>query len=306
MDPYTIAVMFLINTLGQPMIKFVLSVLTYIFFNEYVFTYESEVKKLDVYVTKRAYCTAIVTNRTLRIPGDGYHFLFMNYRLIIVYKTSRHVERCEPKSTYYFYTNQKNIDEIKASIASKNSIKYAWYQSTAPWRTTIDSVSCELPGKINPQQSKICKLIYSEYKKSSKASVLLFGEPGAGKSSVGYFLVQYFIDRSNGQITPELMLGYNLTMKGCAFDFYNDYMYGGNPLIIIVDEYDIAVKKALDANEEKGEFSCIAQDKTKLLGFLDQVNLMKNLILIATTNAKKEEFEEAFIRKGRFNIHYNF
>lgn len=136
--------------------------------------------------------------------------------------------------------------------------------------------------------------LYDKYGLPNKLGVLLYGEPGTGKSTtiqvIGSYLQKniYYVNLSTVETNQELQM---------IFDEVNHSMNGG---IIVFEDIDAMTNVVHDR-----EITTVAEgDKLTLEYFLNllQGSLTRNgTIFIATTN-HLEKLDPAFYRVGRFDI----
>lgn len=130
--------------------------------------------------------------------------------------------------------------------------------------------------------------ISSEFNLFPKYSILLYGNPGTGKTSFAYAVARAM--RKSVYVLKD-----KKSMQAfLGSDFYN--------IIILMDEIDLVLESLMN-NNTTTDFGSSVVDKAGALQFLlnwfDRIG--DNNILIATTN-HKENLPDALYRPGRFNI----
>ena len=74
----------------------------------------------------------------------------------------------------------------------------------------------------------------------------------------------------------------------------------GESIILILDEFYVAVKYANQEKIKRGGEGCSLAENPTLL--LDRLNKTPNLILITTSNERVDSFEERIIRKLKMQL----
>jgi hypothetical protein len=162
-----------------------------------------------------------------------------------------------------------------------------------------------LPQKALPGQQKVLDKLCEIYKKRIEEpdadfpkfslSIMLFGPPGVGKSSVARLLAW--------ELKARLILGCDLTDH--MFTMRSIYNLSKNETTIVVfDEIDRAFEYA-EYEKENIKLRSYAKNKQSLTGIFDRLEYVDNYITLATTNCTYEKINEKYpwyIRKGRFDI----
>jgi len=168
--------------------------------------------------------------------------------------------------------------------------------------------------KIYDGQKTIVDYVINTYKnKSTKnVTVLVTGDPGVGKSTLAFLIAQ---EIKKLGVDPYLIKGFNVMSDEMQYHPIIGHYSPKNdcPVILLLDEFDLAMKRADDAgNQQNGQNGqrddlAIASNKTNLNNFLDALNDESFLIAIATTNTKLKEINDnygVYCRKGRFDKHF--
>ena len=138
---------------------------------------------------------------------------------------------------------------------------------------------------------KLSKTLFNKHGLIKNPGIILYGEPGTGKSSIiNSLALRYNADVVYFQAT-------------CIVECNEEYMdgrildtYPKNTTIIVFEDIDVLCKTRddVETNEYKENFNALLQ-------FLDGPLQIPGIIKIATTN-RIEALDEALIRKGRFDL----
>ena len=141
---------------------------------------------------------------------------------------------------------------------------------------------------------KNCTYLYEKYGLPNKLGVLLYGEPGTGKSTtiqvIASFLQKnvYSVDLSSVETNEELQM---------IFDEINNSLGGGIIVFEDIDAMTSVVHSRQNNNVAKGEKFTLDYFLNLLQGSLTR----DGTIFIATTN-HIEKLDPAFYRVGRFDV----
>lgn len=201
------------------------------------------------------------------------------------------------KDKYNDIQNIKSNDDIQTdtlSFWSRNgSYRYLYYLNR----------DIKL-NKLAPNNNQ--QIILSDIKKnySDKLIIYIYGDPGVGKSTIGYLLAKdlqcHFCDSWNPSDPND-----NLD------NVYNDINPDCNkPLILVLEEFDIIIDKFKSKFLSHKEYPIQVSDKNGWNLMLDkiQVGLYPNLILLLTSNKDPQYFKDidpSLIREKRVNHIYH-
>jgi AAA+ superfamily predicted ATPase len=130
---------------------------------------------------------------------------------------------------------------------------------------------------------------YKKYGFLHKRGILLYGDPGAGKSGIIQLCTKYLIDKMGGVVI-------NLS-NGDQVEYYSKIIGSfrsvepDRPLIVILED--------LDAIAGEGNWST-----SMLLNILDGIKQINNVVYIATTNYPEKLEERITNRPSRFDRRY--
>lgn len=130
---------------------------------------------------------------------------------------------------------------------------------------------------------------FKKYNFIHKRGILLYGEPGCGKSGIIQLCIKYLIEEQNGIVI-------NLTDSD-SVEYYSSVIpqlrkiEPDRPIIVILEDIESI------AGEERYQTS-------KVLNLLDGVNQIDNVVYIATTNYPEKLEERITNRPSRFDRRY--
>jgi hypothetical protein len=134
---------------------------------------------------------------------------------------------------------------------------------------------------------------YKTYGITHKLGILLYGNPGTGKSTLAKALASYFSYTL-----------YTLTPLELTQDVLDEIRSTSDPLIVLFDDIDCLVSgREVETNKSSSEEHTTSSKGVlqRLLNLLDGVNSPDNIIFIATTNYI-DRLDPALTRAGRFDI----
>lgn len=130
---------------------------------------------------------------------------------------------------------------------------------------------------------------YKEYNFVHKRGILLYGDPGCGKSGIIQLCVKYIIEKKNGiviNIKDEDEVGYFTEFISTVKSIEPE-----RAIIVILEDIDSL------AGEDR-------YSTTKLLNILDGIKQVDNIVYIATTNYPEKLQERITNRPSRFDRRY--
>jgi ATP-dependent 26S proteasome regulatory subunit len=131
--------------------------------------------------------------------------------------------------------------------------------------------------------------VYKEYNFVHKRGILLYGEPGCGKSGIIQLCIKHIIEQKEGIVINikdedevKMFSEFISTVKSIEPD---------RPIIVILEDIDSL------AGEDR-------YSTTKLLNILDGIKQVDNIVYIATTNYPEKLQERITNRPSRFDRRY--
>lgn len=130
---------------------------------------------------------------------------------------------------------------------------------------------------------------YKKYRFLHKRGILLYGDPGCGKSGIIQLCTKHLIEKKNGIVI-------NIT-NGDQIDYYSKFIGSfrriepDRPLTVILED--------LDAIANEGSWAT-----SMILNILDGVKQINNVVYIATTNYPDKLEERIVNRPSRFDRRY--
>lgn len=192
-------------------------------------------------------------------------------------------------------------DPTKSKI--KKYIRTGCYKSFYYTHLTLDVTT------INPigDQIPIIDDILRIYKKKSRVVAFIHGITRAGKSSIGHLIAK--------SIKGKYCNSFNPSEPGDSFanmlDEINDRDREEDqiPLVVVLEEANCLIKTIHDQSAQIHlDIPTPVKDKRTWCGFLDDMVLYKNIVLILTSNESKDNIDKldpAYLGKGRIDATYS-
>lgn len=206
-------------------------------------------------------------------------------------------------------SDDENIEQIKEIIEDKdsNKIKEITYWSRSGSYRFIFYMSrpLYLTNIIKKdEQQTIVDSIYLNFLKKKHLVVNIYGEPGVGKSMIGFILSQ--------KLECNYCDSWNPTDPNDNLDnIYNEINPDSSkPLILVLEEFDIIIQKINNNIQKHKEYHIQVTDKIGWNSLLDkiQIGIYPYLILILTSNKSPTDIDKqdpSLLRMGRVDFKYN-
>jgi hypothetical protein len=253
-----------------------------------------KVAMLDNLLGRSGYCS-IRQSKAGSPPGDGIHAISK----MVLSRTTTSSGNGNKSTAYTIYS----LSSPNALLnGNPNDILTRWVYAPAPWRTSITDMYQAAPIAPRAWQKKVIKDVFNAYTANNRASILMTGTPGSGKSRVAELIAVEL--KTKLSVEPIVIKNFDLTAKGCTIDDVIQFPTYNEPAIVVLDELDAFIKHAEARSDGAGEGSSIAKNRSSLLSCLDRLNLSEFVILIASSNQIDIRVEHpAYTRTGRFDIH---
>jgi SpoVK/Ycf46/Vps4 family AAA+-type ATPase len=196
---------------------------------------------------------------------------------------------------------------------SEDTYEYILVNNSHSWDVFYSRMEFKKNKFITQQQMNIVNEIKAIYENSTKKyastsiipqlSIMLYGEPGVGKSTVGNLLASAL----NGSLAIVDIMSRGLSVS----NIYDQYANGvDKPLILITNEFETVLDKIYNKEKQIGgskeEIVPLVHDKMSLNNFLDSLKQYAGIIFIATTNKPLEYYDsdehKSHVRDGRFDL----
>jgi len=279
--------------------------------NVYRISEQMQVSSLDRHLAVHGFCSARVFGHG-RLPSDGAHLLFipgslgLPVGLLVAVRSTTVSGRMEhARHAYTVYELGRGMSTLSTHISDDpRAVNIKYIYAPAPWRTACVTQSIPPPGPAMVWQAKAVAKLASVYAKNNRATLLVCGKPGIGKSTLGELLA-VALKASGAQ--PEVVKNLDLTLRGVVLEDVYDMPVSTAPVILMLDEFDATIDHAERNEVSKAEATSLAETPAALLGILDRLNRTPHTVVIASTNRTLGEMKAGkyarYIRAGRFDIH---
>ena len=265
--------------------------------------------KSKVLIIKNNIKSSSINTEDNKPLGYFYGYWYVGY-------LSEPTNRRDEEGECYIITTSKifnkvtkhNSEKIKEESGIKEETIQLWSRKGGYYN--INYIKRELKvTKFNPRenQNNIITKIIDSYKKSDfNINVsYIYGEPNSGKSMIGILLAK--------KLNASIVRSFNPTEPNDNIDnLYSEVNpCEEKPLIIVLDEFDIILKKIHVGVESHKYMPIQVKDKSDWNIFLDDISigLYPHIILLLTSNLKpdtiNETYDKSYIREGRVNNFFN-
>lgn len=263
---------------------------------------------LDRYIAKHGWCSTRMFDYS-RTPDEGFHIVITHRGMwptgILVAHKWCDEDGCERYTLYY---SGRGVEDIRRQvIGDPNAITILNVYVASPTRISVDSSQLIPPAKEKAWQKIVVDQIVSAYASHGRASFLVCGYPGCGKSTLGILVAK----RLHGVgVIPEVIANADLTTPGLLLEDLYSRPTVSTPIILMLDEYDCAADYAeRDTSKSNSSGSiALANTPTLLLSTIDQMARTQNLVVIATSNLPLKKMRAdpyaRYTRIGRLDMWY--
>lgn len=232
---------------------------------------------------------------------------------------------CKDEDAYYMYTTKmvfvgddnktwkRRFDKMRDKYDKIYRSQVHEFISAIPSMSTQPAMFKAFDSVVFKEKDKVLKYVdnwvknvpeyYNKYKMIPKLSVILYGDPGTGKSTFGKALAKYLKIGRVVNVEPNYFLDYERDERHNPFDRFRQY---GNGFVISLDDIDCYCDNR-ENQKEKSDNSVMAS----LLSFLDNpptttIKCADGLtypvsIVVASTNYF-DRLDDAVKRYGRFDL----
>lgn len=299
------------------------SLRAYDFFNEYIDFPAEATNVIDDLLMRPRHgrvSSLILLSPSSQIPGEGVHILYEDVkgsrlRYVVLTKERKTVNNREVWS----YSGKIRIWSSWAGVSAPSVSALVFRPEVDEGKVMtmhldvsgFDPVINAKPktlGTAWPNQQRICAHIIREYKDSPKRNVryLLSGKGEIGKSYTATFVKQALQTLVPG---CEALLYDDLNPSAKGLDLSSVVLTRASsksPLVLVMDEFDLAVEEAL--REKMGGYDRFShtQSKTTLNAMMDAIERTPFVVAIFTSEKPVNYFVEdsqraTFTRKGRID-----
>lgn len=154
-------------------------------------------------------------------------------------------------------------------------------------------------------QQMIMDDILDKYKANKRVTVFVQGVSGSGKSTLGLLIAKELKGGYCHDFNPSEP---GDSFKGLLRDSRVD-LDVPTPLVIVMEEIDTLIKNIHEGTVQRHKnVTTSIHNKTSFNTFLDDMIFHRNIILIMTSNKKREDIDAldtSYLREGRVNAYYD-
>jgi len=250
---------------------------------------------VDQEIERRGYKTTTAAGPA-GLPSQGIHFLWDGGVVI----ASRWA--IDNRAFYRIFIlgrrAHREMNRVLNGDAREVSVREMTYASATRRVPTIYPVVA--PAIPREWQNDLARELEATFTKTARASVLIYGPPGVGKSRFAQVLALRL--RERGGRDPVISI-FDPTARGGALDDTLRNPQPTRPVILLWDEIETAIAHAEGNMEIRGDAVSLARNRPSLLHCLDRLEQTRHIVLVATTNRDPAELEPAYVRNGRLTRH---
>jgi hypothetical protein len=313
MEIFDALLLSLLLAAASAVIPLIRAALVSLFATVVVVSEESQVSSLDRIIAETGWCSARSSSPG-RFPAAGTHLFFCavgghsrgSFRPIVAVR-SVIAGAHDTHVIYRLYAiGSAGASAISGRlIGDPNHIILRYVYAPTMWRRTSVSMRVAPPPAAYKWQKQAVRRLLAAFSRDSRASMLVCGQMGRGKSTLGEFAAVEILRHAG--IAAEVIKNVDLTTKGLLLEDAFHKPAVSSPVILMLDEFDTAVDFAERVRDEKQDGRSLADTPTSLLAILDRLNRMPHLIVIATSNKPLAEMTGGkyarYTRRGRIDLH---
>jgi hypothetical protein len=236
--------------------------------------------------------------------GCGWHWGMYKGGIVVAFKM-----REQDKYTVYVYTYNVYIHGkapfnaiCKYILPVADAVTSVHEESLGPYHTQYEYVDFS-DVELRPRQQGIARNIVENYNHNNSASssrinnalVIVSGPPGVGKTTLGE-IVGRMLRIQTSMNVKKYVVDFTTKEYGIAPLFYR--RTDDTILILQLNEYDVAMDRALSTADDSDKIACLAQNKSSLNNVFDFMAKQDRLVVIATTNNSKfSPDHDSFMRR---------
>lgn len=147
--------------------------------------------------------------------------------------------------------------------------------------------------------------IIDKYKETKRVTAFVQGVTGSGKSTLGLLIAK--------ELKGSYCHDFNPSEPGDSFKGFLRDSRGDSeipsPIVIVMEEIDTLIKNIHEGSVQRHKnVTTSVHNKASFNTFLDDMVFHRNVILILTSNKKKEDIDAldlSYLREGRVNAYYD-
>jgi hypothetical protein len=268
---------------------------------------QAQISSLDRLLAETGWCSS----RSLgpgKLPADGFHLLFLRGPTLAIRSRTAHPRGSDTLEYTLYNLGGRCAMAISEKLSGNpRDVVLRYVYAPCAWRTSSVTMRAAPPTMCHAWQTHAIRTLLGAYGARSRATVLVCGSMGTGKSTLGELLAVSLTEVLHLQ--TEVVKNLDLASRGLLLEDVFATPTLGSPVILMLDEFDSTIDHAerTERGDEKSEGTSLAATPTSLLALLDRLNRTPYLIVIATSNRTVEEMTTGmygrYTREGRIDAH---